>query len=393
MFALAFMLAMGGSVVAGKALGEGDEATASDAFTKVMLICFLLAASLCLPALLFLDELTTLLGANDETRALVQDYLIVTLIGAPASTAAYALYYFVMVDGRPVLASSALVIIAVVNISLDWLLIAEWQMNTLGAALATVSSHLVLIVLLLPHFFSKKAKLKFVRPNKDWSRIKRAALNGISEFTNEMSSGIITLMFNWVLISRFSTDGVAAFTVVGYVMFIAVMLSYGFGDAAQPLISKNLGARKPARIYSFLRIALISTFVCNAFMAAALLAIPDKLIGIFLQDDALSTMHIAQEFARFFWIVPVLIGTNVVLTAFFTASDQPLPSGIISVARSLILPAALLFTLPKLFGDVGIYVTVAVAESIALILALVLLWRSPSLFATRPTTEKEQDIT
>ncbi len=92
-------------------------------------------------------------------------------------------------------------------------------------------------------------------------------------------------------------------------------------------------------------------------------------------------MTIAAEFARYFWPVPILIGFNVVLTAFFTGTNQPLPSAIIAVSRSLILPATFLLTLPLILGDTGIFITVPIAELTAMLIALFLLWRVPAVLA------------
>lgn len=386
LFGIAFMLAVGGSVSVGVALGESKQQTASDIFSKIISLCFVIALLLAVPGVVFIDAVVQALGTNDEAHALVRDYLLVTFLGAPISVLGYALYYFVVVDNRPVLASTSLVLVAAVNITFDWVLVAQWQWSTFGAALATISSHCVLLLVLVPHFFSTKAQLRFQRPRGSWRAIRRAALNGTSEFTNEISTGIITLLFNWTLMARFSTIGVAAFTVVEYVMFTAVMLSYGLAEGAQPLISKNLGAKQPRRIYQFFYIALASAFVCNLIMSVALLMIPDQLISVFLQENAQETMAIAAEFARYFWPVPILIGFNVVLTAFFTGSDQPLPSAIIAVSRSMILPATLLLTLPLFLGDTGIYITVPVAELTALLIGLILLWRVPAVLASEAKT-------
>lgn len=379
LFAVAFMLAIGGSVLAAKSLGEKNPAGASDIFSKIMLLCAVFATIFMLPSLYFIDAIVQALGSNAEAHPLVRDYLLVVFAGAPLSTIGFALYYFVMTDNRPMLACVALVLTAIVNIALDWLFVAEWRWSTYGAALATILSHGVLWLILLPHFFSRRAQLRFQKPVGSWKPLHRAALNGVSEFTNEMSAGIITLMFNWILIARFGTEGIAAFTVVEYMMITAIMLSYGMAEGAQPVISKNLGAGQHQRIYRFFYIALIGAFACNLMMSVAMFAIPDQLIAIFLQEDAESTMAIARQFAYYFWPVPVLIGFNIVLTGFFTATDQPLPSAIISISRSLILPAALLLSLPIFFGDTGIFITVPISELIALLIALFLLWRLPTL--------------
>ncbi len=377
LFAVAFMFAMGGSVITGKLLGEGNTAAACDVFTKIMMLAFGIAVALAIPSLVFIDQVVSLLGANTETAGLLVDYLTVLLSIAPLTTTAYTLYYFVMVDGRPVLACGSLVASSLVNVIMNWLFVVNMELGIVGAAMAMACSYLALLSVLIPHFFGSKANLRLRWPSGSWKPIGRAAINGISEFTNELSVGIVTLMFNWILIRRFGTEGVAAFTVVEYVMFVGIMLSYGFADAIQPLISKNLGARNIPRIYQFFRIGIITTMVLSLAMSALLFFVPEVLIGVFMEESAATTMEIALGFAYYFWPAPLMIGANIMLTVFFTSTDQPLPSAMIAASRSLLLPAGFLLLLPIYLGDTGVFITLPAAEFVALCLALYLFFSGP----------------
>lgn len=372
LFAVAFMFAMGGSVITGKLLGEGNPEAACDVFTKIMLLAFGIAVALAIPSLVFIDQVVGLLGANPETADLLVNYLTILLCVAPLTTTAYTLYYFVMVDGRPILACCSLVASSLVNVFMNWLFVVKLEMGIVGAAMAMACSYVALLSVLIPHFFSARANLRLRWPSGSWKPIGRAAVNGVSEFTNELSVGVVTLMFNWTLIKRFGTEGVAAFTVVEYVMFVGIMLSYGFADAVQPLISKNLGARNIPRIYQFFRIGIATTMAISLGMSALLFFVPEVLIGVFMQESAATTMEIALGFAYYFWPAPLMIGANIMLTVFFTSTDQPLPSAMIAASRSLILPASFLLLLPMWLGDTGVFITLPAAEFVALCLALFL---------------------
>lgn len=372
LFAVAFMFAMGGSVITGKLLGEAKPVAACDVFSKIMLLAFGIAIAVSIPCLIFIERVVSLLGANPETAELLIDYLTVLLWIAPLTTTAYTLYYFVMVDGRPVLACGSLVVSSLVNVAMNWLFVVKIELGIVGAAMAMACSYVALLSALVPHFFGQKASLRFRWPRGSWKPIGRAAVNGLSEFTNELSVGVVTLMFNWTLIKRFGTEGVAAFTIVEYVMFVGIMLSYGFADAVQPLISKNLGARNIPRIYQFFRIGMATTLAISCAMSALLFFVPEMLIGMFMQESAKTTLQIALGFAHYFWPAPLMIGANVMLTVFFTATDQPLPSAMIAASRSLVLPATFLLLLPMWLGDTGVFITLPAAELVALSLALLL---------------------
>ena len=68
--------------------------------------------------------------------------------------------------------------------------------------------------------------------------------NGSSEFIGEMSTGIAMFAYNFVIMRMTGADGVAAFTIVGYVSYLFTMVIVGFGQGASPLISFCYGANE-----------------------------------------------------------------------------------------------------------------------------------------------------
>ena len=72
-----------------------------------------------------------------------------------------------------------------------------------------------------------------------WKEIIRAAYNGFSEFANEISAGFLTFLFNRIMIRRLGVAGVAAYTIVKYILYLGTMACYCISDAIQPIISKN----------------------------------------------------------------------------------------------------------------------------------------------------------
>lgn len=375
LYALVFMLAVGGSVIAGSHLGKKDDHAAADVFTRIMLVSSITSLALLVIGLLFIDHLVSLLGANAELHPLVLDYLRIMLLFSPSLAIGVTLYYFVVIDGRPVLASSALTASAALNILLDWLLVVELEQGVIGAAWASGIAQVAVMLILLPHLFSKQAKLKLVHLQGSWHSLRHAAINGFSEFTNELSVGIITLIFNWIMVSRLGTSGVAAFSIVEYLLFIGVMVAYGFSESLQPIISKNLGAQQTDRIGAFLRTAMGFSLLIGLFFASLLLLVPDALIALFLKPDEDATTIIARDFIALFWPAFLFNGMNITLSSYFTSMHQPLPSAIIAILRSLALPALLLSTLPIWMGDSGVYIAVPIAEAITFAVALLLLYR------------------
>jgi putative MATE family efflux protein len=372
LFGFALMLAIGSSVVSGKLIGQGDIKSASMIFSKTMVCITLFSFITCTLLFLNIETILHLFGADENLTKIAIDYLSVILIFIPFLMIGVVLDYFVRVDNRPNLAFIALLFSAVINVILDWFLIVYLQKGIFGAALATGISQLALIFILLPHFFSKKATLKFVKPIGSYIQIIKATYNGASEFVNEISVGITTLIFNYVMIKNFDIEGIAAFTVINYLLMIGIMISFGISDSLQPIISKNFGAKENKRIEEFLKLAFITTGLVGVVMILLIIFTPNTLANIFLEDTNHKTKEIVLSFATFIWIAFLFDGFNLVISAYFTAIHKPLASMIIAISRSFILPVFFIVTLPFFFDLNGIFMAIPMAEFMTFIIGIIL---------------------
>lgn len=375
LFGMTLMLAIGSSVVSGKLIGEGNTKSASIVFSKTMLSITFLSFVSCTILFLNIEMILYLFGADKNLTPIAIEYLSIMLLFIPFLMIGVVLDYFVRVDSRPNLAFVALLLSAVINVILDWFLIVYLEKGIFGAALATGISQLTLIFILLPHFFSKKATLKFVKPIGSYIQIIKAAYNGTSEFINEISVGITTLIFNYIMIKNFSVEGVAAFAVINYLLWIGIMISFGISDSLQPIISKNFGAKENKRIEEFLKLAFITTSLVGFLMIILILFIPEKMANIFLEDSSFQTKEIVLTFATFIWIAFLFNGSNLIISAYFTAIHKPLHSAIIAISRSFIFPVFFIGTLPFVFNTNGIFLAIPMAEGVTFLIALILFRR------------------
>ena len=372
LFGFALMLAIGSSVVSGKLIGQGDIKSASMIFSKTMVCITLFSFITCTLLFLNIETILHLFGADENLTKIAIDYLSIILIFIPFLMIGVVLDYFVRVDNRPNLAFIALLFSAVINVILDWFLIVYLQKGIFGAALATGISQQALIFILLPHFFSKKATLKFVKPIGSYIQILKASYNGASEFINEISVGITTLIFNYVMIKNFDIEGIAAFTVINYLLMIGIMISFGISDSLQPIISKNFGAKENKRIEEFLKLAFITTGLVGIVMILLIIFTPNTLVNFFLEDNNYKTKEIVLKFATYIWIIFLFDGFNLVISSYLTAIHKPLASMIIAISRSFILPVFFIVTLPFFFDLNGIFMAIPMAEFMTFIIGIIL---------------------
>ena len=378
-FAIALMFSIGGAVRAGSYLGQNNIEAASAVFSKC-LISILVVSLLFMGFSLILDrQILTLLGAPDELITLVLPYFHIICVVLVLQVTSMVLYYFIRLDNRQKLGTFALVAGALINIALDALFIISLEMGLKGAAMATLAAQIVQMLILSTYFLSKNRRLRLLLRPGNWSEVAKVAYNGLSEFVNELSGGMVILLLNWLLIIHQGVSGLAAFAVINYLIFISLMIYYGIADALHLLISQNHGAAQAKRIRDFLITAMVIVLGLSLSIISVLLLYPEWLIQLFLQDDAVESQQLSAQFILLVWPLFVVNGLNVTLSVYLTAMQKPLPSMLVALTRGLLLPAALLLLFVALLPDKQFLIALPLAEWLTFIFALVLCWKySPS---------------
>jgi Na+-driven multidrug efflux pump len=274
------------------------------------------------------------------------------------------------------LAAAALAAGSGANILLDYLFIAEFGWGLAGAALATGLSQIISTLVLVIYFFMPSRTLYFNVKQNNWREVLQAAYNGVSEFVNEISGGIIALLFNWMLIQRAGVEGVAAITVVNYLLMLGFMTFFAISDSIQVVASQNFGARNHQRIQAFLRVAIITIGLFSLFFIITLITAGETLIYLFVDDSNTGEMvALANEFILYILPLFIFVGFNMLVSGYLTAIHFPFQSSVVALCRSLIFPASLLVLCYFLLDDYLFVAALSVAEVFSFILALVIFLR------------------
>ncbi|MDA8903328.1 MATE family efflux transporter [Porticoccaceae bacterium] len=380
LFGVSMMISIGGSVRGGKYLGEKNTPAASAIFSKTLMFMVVYGLIVIILGLMFEAEIFATLGANKTLFPVMSEYYRIIFPFLFFQFIVIQIYFFIRLDGFPNLAATGLAIGAVVNISLDYLFIAIYGWGLAGAALATGLSEVISLAVMLAYFFQPQRKIFFSLRQKNWREVFQAAYNGISEFINEVSGALIGFIFNWMLIQRAGVTGVAAITLVNYLLFIGFMAYFAISDSIQVIISQNYGARNPQRIRAFLRTAGIMIVGVSAGIISLLIAGSESLIGLFIDIERDSeTLALALEFVAYVWPVFIFAGFTMLISGYLTAVHLPFQSALVASCRSLIMPAGLLVLFYMLLADYRFVAAISVAEAISFVIAVTLyLYHTPN---------------
>jgi putative MATE family efflux protein len=370
LFGIALMFASGSSVSVSKLLGEKNIDDAINIFNKAIIAILVVSILLCSSIYLSLDILLDALIDDVTLKDVSREYISIIVIFFPFLMVGVVLDFLVRADENPNLSFVALLVSALVNIVLDYILIVVYDYGIVGAAYATGISQLMIVVMLLPHFLLKKGTLRLLIPYGNWSEVVYTIKNGLSEFVNESSAGITVLIFNFMMIKYLGSDGVAGYTIVTYIIMITVMISVSISEGVQPLIAKNYGADNHNRVNIFVRLAMVTIAILSSLVVLFVYLFPEYLVSIFLDDNSLKTQGITLEFLSYTWIAFLFIGINILITSYLTSIHKPYASATISISRSLILPIGSIWLLSSIYGVVGIYLSLVVSEILTFCIAL-----------------------
>jgi Na+-driven multidrug efflux pump len=301
----------------------------------------------------------------------MQSYFEVFCFVTIVQLSCLVMYYFIRADNKPELGMRALMLGAFINIALDALFIGKLGWGIEGAAWATLIAQIIQLFYISSYFFSGRNNLKLSWPIFNVKELSFSAFNGFSEFINEFSIGLVILVFHWVISRQSGVEGIAAFSVVNYLIYISLMVYYGIVDAMHVLLGHNFGAQRIDRVKAFMRIATISIATLSIMLVVILFIFEGQIVGFFLEDDAGEAQTLAQNYLHIIWPIFLFNGFNVLICAYLTSAEQALHSSIIAMLRSLILPIGFVLFLSLTLPDIGFLYAVPVAEALAFICALI----------------------
>lgn len=371
--ALGFMLGTGGSALVAKTLGEGNAKKANSIFSMLVCIMIVAGAVLAVWGMFYIDDIAIWLGAEGEMIADCATYAHIILLALPAFMLQNAFQAFLVTAERPKMGLLITVGAGLANICLDYVFIAVCGWGLAGAAWATVISECVGGLVPLAYFAQpNKSLLRLTRFRLDGMALLLASTNGSSELVTNIAMSVVSMLYNYQLMSYIGEDGVAAFGVIMYVNFIFTSVFIGYSVGSAPIVSFNYGAQNRGEMQSLLRKSLrvIGLLAVTLTVLAECLATP--LANLFVGYD--EELYLLTRRAFMIYSISFLIaGFNIYASAFFTALNNGIISAIISFSRTLIFETGSVLLIPIVFGINGIWLSIVVAELAALTLSTIML--------------------
>ena len=265
---ISLIIASGGGMLAGYAIGRKDFDNARYIFTQSTLGSIIVGVIFAVIGIFFSNQLTSILCQNDALYTMVHDYLRVVLFGAPAYMLMWGISTMIIVDGSPRLASVAIIIDNIANLILDVVFIKFFDMGIAGSSLATVVGHLIAVAIMMLHFRNKNRVLHLSLKGGNLSQWRDIISQGAPLAIASICLTLLLFTSNKMVLAAVGREGIFVFSVCMNLLQVYNFFLAGTCRSLQTLGAVLIGERNSDGIrfvfgksFKFITIAMIITCV------------------------------------------------------------------------------------------------------------------------------------
>ena len=378
-----FMLGTGGNAVVSKALGEGDTERANRIFSMLVYATIVIGVALSIGGMLVARPVAKWFAASEENmtaeqRAELIDYCVIycriILAALPAFMLQNAFQGFFVTAEKPRLGLYVTLMAGCSNMILDALFVAVFQGGLVGAAIATALSQCIGGVLPL---------LYFTRENDSLLRLGKGpfngkvffgiCVNGMSEMMTNIALSVVAIFYNSQLLRYIGLNGVSAYGIINYVGFIFIAVFIGYAVGVAPIVGYHYGADNRGELSNVFKKSMIINALLGVAMFLIAVVFAKPLSAIFTHGDQ-ELLSLTVRGLRLYALCFLMVGLNIFASSFFTALSNGVISLILSTIRTFLLPMVAVLILPLWMEVDGIWLSMGVAEILALFLSIAMLF-------------------
>lgn len=378
-YAISALFSSGGSAIVMKKMGEGKQQEAKEDFTALILLNIVIGMILTILGSVSLSNLTNAFGASETVTGYCKDYLFTYIIFVVPVLLFSNLLMYVIATGGSKMAMFVSIFGGVFNVVFDYVFINVFNFGMMGAAFASGMGFTISCVIIIIYFMNKRRLLYFTKPSLRLRVIRKTMSNGISEFSTSLVSGLVMFLFNYQMLKYAGEDGVAASTIIFYIFGLMSAVYMGYMMGASPMFSYFYGQQNKDKLKKLKNISLSIITIIGVSATILSIICSNLLVGIFIETNY-PAYQLALEGNKLFSIALLIVGFNTFASALFTALSNGLISAILAISRTFLFLAGCIIILPLFFKLNGLWLSVPIAESMALVLSITFIKRYQSKY-------------
>lgn len=367
--ALGFFFGHGSGNYISRKLGqqrmEEAEQMAANGFFSA-LICGVVVMVL---GLLFVEPFAMLLGSTETILPYAVDYLSVILLGAPIMTTSLVLNNQLRFQGSAAYAMVGIVTGGILNMVLDPILIFGCKLGIRGAAIATVVSQCISLLLLLRGTMQGgniRIRITCFRPT--WHSMKEIFRGGFPSLCRQGLASVATIALNQAA-GNFGDAAIAGMSIVSRITMFANSALIGFGQGFQPVCGFNYGARLYQRVQKAFWFCVKVATVFLLFVSIVGYVFAPQLVTLFRKGDT-EVIAVGVTALRLGCLVFPLNGWIVLCNMMSQSIGEAFKASLVAAARQGLFFLPLIAILPHFMGLLGVQACQTVSDILTFALAV-----------------------
>ena len=224
------------TIVAARALGERDKKRVEHLLSTALLSVLFVGALIALAGWLFRQPLSALICHEERLRPYFDSYMTVMMSCAAITMISTLANQSVSIDGHPKLVTQSIMFSAIVNISLDLLLVGVFKMGIAGSAYATITAAVFNILFLSRYLYSKRCSFRVNPFTKcSWKSLGENTIQGTPLIIGNLVLTVMFLLMNNIIQDKQGADGMFTLSVCVNLLSIGMLFSSGIGSTAMSI--------------------------------------------------------------------------------------------------------------------------------------------------------------
>lgn len=373
--AFVLLIGIGTSSLISIKLGEEKREEAEDILFLALKYIVLFLIGFAFLFMIFMEPILRLLAISEEVMPYAKDYISIIILGSIIGIPGYCLNNSLRSIGQASTSMKIIVITSILNIVLDPIFIFVFKMGIAGAAIATVISQTTLTIYVV-YAFAKRQNfiihLKLRKVKEEARLMKESIRLGLPSFYIQILAAAVNFYVNYSLICYGTDLDVAAVTIMASIFSFYHMVIMGIVQGNNAICGFNWGAKSYGRVRKSLELALFYSFLLSFLLFLVIMIFPRALASMFTDDGALVT--VTSVGMRYYLCMLPFIGLQTVGSQYFQVIGKARLSSVLAFLRyGIILVPAILLLAPR-FGVTGIYISNALSDGIASIIAIACIW-------------------
>lgn len=379
-YAVAIGIGMAVTATVARRIGEKDTEGANFVAGQTLWLGAFVAAIVAFIGLLYAKPILHIMGGDESVVEMGESYTTIMLSGSITIVYLFLLNAIFRGAGDANIAMRSLWLANGINIVLDPVLIFGLgpfpEMGVTGAAVATNIGRGVGVLYQLYHLRGHQSRIKITMRHlaiapRVITKLLKLSLGGVLQFLITTASWIALVR----IVASYGSAAVAGYTIAIRVIIFSILPAWGLSNAVATLVGQNLGAGKPDRAERSVWHVAKYNLCFMLGVAVIFIVFAESIISLFTDDAAV--VHYGVSCLRLisysygFYAIGMIVAQ-----AFNGAGDTLTPTSINLFCFWVCqIPLAYFLASVMAFGPSGVFIAVAIAQSLMAAVGIVIFRR------------------